>query len=180
MNAADALKQAIAIGVRIAIDEEENLMLEAAVRPPSEVIALLSRHKPEIVNLLKSVTASYADVFARLESRCPDHVDEERWRQCIDDGRHFLVSWGDQAEALGWTAKDLFGLHQPPGEPHPSYQRLSRDDKTGLLWLLRGRLVVALTETTAAIRTTGNSAIIYRKCHKPALGPLGDSLEDFA
>jgi hypothetical protein len=178
MNAADVIQEATAIGVRIAIDGED-LMLEAAGRPPMAVIEPLSRHKPEIVNLLKSLTASFSDAFARLECRCPDHVDEERWRQCIDDARHFLTSWGRQAEALGWTAKDLFGLHQPPKEPHPSYQRLSRYDKTGLLWLLRGRLVVALTQTTAAIRTTGKSPMIYRKHHKPALGPLGDSLEDF-
>jgi hypothetical protein len=177
MNAADALKEATAIGVRIAIDGED-LMLEAAGRPPVAVIEMLSRHKPEIVNLLKSLTAGFSDAFARLECRCPDHVDEERWRQCIDDARHFLANWGRQAEALGWTAKDLFGLHKPPKEPHPSYQRLSRYDKTGLLWLLRGRLVVALTQTTAAIRITGNSPVIYRKHHKPALGPLGDSLED--
>jgi hypothetical protein len=177
MNAADVLKEATAIGVRIAIDGQD-LMLEAAVRPPMAIIELLSRHKSGIVNLLKSVTASFSDAFTRLESRCPDHVDEERWWQCIGDARHFLVSWGRQAEALGWTAKDLFGLHQSPGEPHPTYQRLSRYDKTGLLWLLRGRLVVALTETTAAIRTTGNSSMVYRKHDKPALGPLGDSLED--
>ena len=65
-------------------------------------------------------------------------------------------------------------------EPHPSYHRLSRYDETGLLWLLRGRRVVALTETTAAIQSCGSHPIIYRKHNKPALGPLGDSLEDFA
>jgi hypothetical protein len=52
----------------------------------------------------------------------------------------------EQAEALGWTAKHLFGLHKPPNRPHPSYSRLSRYDETGLIWLLGGREVVALTE----------------------------------
>jgi hypothetical protein len=51
-----------------------------------------------------------------------------------------------------WTARDLFGLQTPPAKPHPSYSRLSRYDETGLIWLLQGRLVVALTETTAAIQ----------------------------
>jgi hypothetical protein len=42
---------------------------------------------------------------------------------------------------------------------------------------LRGRPVIALTETTAAIKgATG--VLSYRKLNKPALGPLGDSLDD--
>jgi hypothetical protein len=60
-------------------------------------------------------------------------------------------SWGDKAAPLGWAAKDLFGLHKPPAKPHLSYNRLSRYDRTGLFWLLRGRRVIALTETTAVI-----------------------------
>jgi len=36
--------------------------------------------------------------------------------------------------------------------PAPSYRRLSRYDQTGLIWLLRGRLVVAMTDSTAAIK----------------------------
>ena len=58
----------------------------------------------------------------------------------------------EQAEALGWTAKHLFGLHKPPNRPHPSYSRLSRYDETGLIWLLGGREVVALTEATERSR----------------------------
>jgi hypothetical protein len=59
---------------------------------------------------------------------------------------------GQYPHALGWTARDLFGLHRPPEKPHPSYSRLSRYDETGLIWLLQGREVVALTEATAAIQ----------------------------
>jgi hypothetical protein len=110
--------------------------------------------------------------LSALEARCPDLVPVGRWQVAAEDGRRFLARWGDQAEALGWTARDLFGLHQPPTPPHPSYSRLSRYDETGLIWLLQGRPVVALTETTAAIQT-------YRRRNKPALGPVGDSLDDF-
>ena len=86
--------------------------------------------------------------------------------------------WGEQAEALGWTARDLFGLHRPPEKPHPSYRRLSRYDETGLIWLLRGRPVVALTEATAAIQSATGNVTVYRRHDKPALGPVGDSLDD--
>ena len=84
----------------------------------------------------------------------------------------------EQAEALGWTAKHLFGLHKPPNRPHPSYSRLSRYDETGLIWLLGGREVVALTEATAAIQSSTGAITTYRRHNKPALGPVGDSLDD--
>jgi hypothetical protein len=73
----------------------------------------------------------------------------------------------------------LFGLHTPPANPHPSYRRLSRYDETGLIWLLKGREVIALTAATAAIRWPSGSVTVYRKRNKPALGPPGDSLDDF-
>jgi hypothetical protein len=46
--------------------------------------------------------------------------------------------------------------------------------------LLGGRRVVALTEGTAAIQNQATGSVtMYRRFDKPALGPLGDSLEDF-
>jgi hypothetical protein len=116
-----------------------------------------------------------------LESRCPYLVLVDRWQLAVEDGRRFLARWGAQAEAFGWTARDLFGLHKPPEKPHSSYSRLSRYDETGLIWLLQGREIVALTEATAAIQnpTGAISAITtYRRHNKPALGPEGDSLDD--
>ena len=57
--------------------------------------------------------------------------------------------------------------------------QLSQYDLTGLIWLLRGRPVAALTEATAAIQQRTGSITVYRRHNKPALGPLGDSLDDF-
>jgi hypothetical protein len=115
--------------------------------------------------------------FDALERECPALILEDRWRQAVEDGWQFLTAWGEQANAFGWTARELFGLHTPPERPAANYRRLSRYDETGLIWLLRGRPVVALTATTAAIQ--GATGILtYRKLNKPALGPLGDSLDD--
>jgi hypothetical protein len=47
------------------------------------------------------------------------------------------------------------------------------------VWLLQERAVVALTETTAAIENPTGSITVYRRHNKPALGPIGDSLDDF-
>jgi len=104
----------------------------------------------------------FCRTFSELERRCPDHVDLADWRLAVEDGRRFLANWGTQAEALGWTARDLFGLAPVPDKPAGNYRRLSRYDLTGLVWLLRGRPVVALTATTAAIQAPGG-VITYRR-----------------
>jgi hypothetical protein len=59
--------------------------------------------------------------FQELERRCPAHVDPADWVQALEDARKFLASWGQQAEALGWTARDLFGLHAVPERPSATY-----------------------------------------------------------
>jgi hypothetical protein len=121
----------------------------------------------------------YRRTFAALQVRCPSLIPADRWRECIADGARFLAKWGEQAESLGWTSADLFGLHAPPDKPHPSYSRLSRYDECGLCWLLEGKKVIAITESTATSKNaiTGN-VTTYRRFNKPGLGPLGDSLED--
>ena len=109
----------------------------------------------EIVELPQA--QRYRKVFGLLQLKPPALVPVERWQRCVEDGKRFFAKWGEQAEALGWTPADLFGLHTPPERPHPSYRRLSRYDCTGLIWLLEGRPVVALTAATAAIENpTGN------------------------
>jgi hypothetical protein len=119
----------------------------------------------------------YGRVLAALHERCPDLVEQNRWQEAAADAVSFLAQWGEQAAALGWTARDLFGLADVPDRPAPNYQRLSRYDLTGLVWLLQGRRVVALTKETAAIETA-TGTVAYRRHNKPALGPLGDSLDD--
>jgi hypothetical protein len=122
--------------------------------------------------------ARYRQAMTALEGGCPYLVPVDRWQQCVADAQRFLARWGDQAEALGWTARDLFGLHRIPDKPHPSYRRLSRYDCTGLVWLLQGRSVVVLTADSAAIMNATGAITTYRKHNKPALGPVGDALDD--
>ena len=52
-------------------------------------------------------------ILGVLREGCPEHVEHARWRQAVEDGRRFLSTWGAQAGALGWTVRDLFGLHTP-------------------------------------------------------------------
>jgi hypothetical protein len=103
-------------------------------------------------------------------SHCPDHVQADRWEAAVEDGRRFLTQWGEQAETLGWTARDLFGLASVPDQPRPNYRRLSGYDETGLIWLLRGRPVLALTARTAEIEGQTGTVTIYRR-HKTGAWP---------
>jgi hypothetical protein len=121
----------------------------------------------------------YVTALTALRERCPNYIEPDRWSLAVTDGARFLLQWAQQAQALGWTARELFGLHPPPENPHPSYRRLSRYDATGLIWLLQGREVVALTATTATIRRPSGTVTVYRKNNKPVSGSLGDSLDDF-
>jgi hypothetical protein len=120
----------------------------------------------------------YARSFATLQERCPDHIEVADWQQAVADADPFLAAWGARAELLGWTARDLFGLHRPPARPHPSYSRLSRYDETGLCWLRDGRPVTLLSSTSAVIQNPTGNVTTYRKDRRPALGPVGDSLDD--
>ena len=97
-----------------------------------------------------------------------DTAVEVKCRATGFDATAFTSKWGEQAQAIGWTARELFGLHTPPQRPHPTYCQL---DHNGLIWLLRGRPVVALTETTATIRAARGATLTFRRtrgAHGPA------------
>ena len=119
----------------------------------------------------------YVSVLAALRSKCPELVEPERWEQAVRDAEVFVPKWSEQAQTLGWTVQELFGLHPMPERPAPNFRRLSCYDSTGLSRLLQGRPVIGLTKTEAAIQSAG-AVVMYRKYRKPGLGPLGDSLDD--
>jgi hypothetical protein len=77
----------------------------------------------------------YRRTFAELQTRCPALVPVERWQQAVADAKRFLAKWGEQAESLGWSSADLFGLHTEPAKPHPSYNRLRRWGRLATAWM---------------------------------------------
>jgi hypothetical protein len=123
---------------------------------------------------------TYSQALAALRAECSAYVDAADWQQAIEDGHRFVTKWGKQAEALGWAPADLFGLHTPPEKPAPKYRRLSRYDQTGLIWLLHGRPVIALTQTAATILAPSGANLTYGRHNKPAPARLGDSVDDIS
>jgi len=60
----------------------------------------------------------------------------------------------------------------------PDGHTMARDRAHALSARRSGRPAVALTETTAAIQNPTGAITTYRRHNKPALGPVGDSLDD--
>jgi hypothetical protein len=116
-------------------------------------------------------SASFAAALTSLERRCPNYVEPNRWHQAVEDGRRFVTQWGEKGAGLSWTERDLFGLHASPAKPHPSYQRLSRRDQTGLIWLLQGWPVVALTAASATIKSPSGAPLVFRKAGQTTAKP---------
>jgi hypothetical protein len=109
---------------------------------------------------------SWIDGVARLDAeRVPGDVPPRRWRQFIYDAARFLDSgFAAQAAALNWDAVDLFGCDQK--RPY------ARIDSAGLIWLLNGDRLVALTGLSARIETRSGATLTYYR--KP--GELGRAL----
>lgn len=100
----------------------------------------------------------WAEALARLNpAQPPADVPPSRWLRFIDDCGEFLdAGWGDRAAVLGWHPLDLFGCDR--GRP------FARIDRAGLLWLLNGGKLVALSQETAVVETsTGARQTYYRR-----------------
>ena len=117
-----------------------------------------------------SFPARYGRVAAVLEARCPDLVPADRWQLAVDDGRRLLASWGEQAEALGWTARTCSAFtsrRRCRTRATAACPAMTRPASSGCY---RAGTVVALTEATAAIQSSTGAITIYRRHNKPALG----------
>ena len=108
----------------------------------------------------EGVPGDWAGGVAGLDPDCPPaDVPPGRWRGFVDDARRFLASdFAAAAAALGWSALDLFGCDRD--------RPFARIDRAGLLWLLSGSRLVALTTDAARIETRTGARQTWRR--KPA------------
>ena len=181
MNAAQGLlDQLCRIGASITRDGER-LVVRAGQAPiPTDMMSAIRERKAELLGLLCGDAAvqfeeraaiieegsgarrEWAEAFAQLDcARPPADVPSRRWRQFIDDcGRFLDDGWPARAIALGWKPLDLFGADR--------VKPFARVDQAGLLWLIAGGTLVALTATTATIETQTGARQTYRRCAGPA------------
>jgi hypothetical protein len=95
-------------------------------------------------------------ILNELKGATPvDGFGDARWPSLVEDAQVFLARWGEAAHLLGWTELDLFGVH--PAAP------AVRFDVMGLLPLLRGDSVVALTRDEARMRRPSGALLTFRR-----------------
>jgi hypothetical protein len=106
------------------------------------------------------VPLAWIKVFAGLHNmEMPGAFTADRWRHIVDDAEIFLRQWGSTAFQLGWSILDVFGVH--PVVP------ASRFDAMGLVPLLHGNEVIALTGSTATIRAPSKAILTFRRNPNP-------------
>ena len=139
-----------ACGRRLAYDAPANVSpaLLAELRECKvKLLELLQHERRELLDLApdpKAKTRCLSALFDTLSpSRVPHHWPAATWPQFIADGQAFCRDWAESAFLSGWAAWELFGCHcrAPWG----------RIQGMGLVLLLRGREVAALTATEAVI-----------------------------
>jgi hypothetical protein len=79
----------------------------------------------------------------------------DRWEMLLHDAERFLDRWSSTAHAMDWTTLDLFGVH--PTRP------AVRLDVMGLLLLLQGGEVIALTAEVASIRRFSGAVLRFSR-----------------
>ena len=181
--AIDALAAVRAAGGEVKLVGSHRLKLLAPTALPVDLIELVRAAKPDLLNLLQNeadetergywgeleeeraaiiefdgrASRTWAEALARLDlAKPPVGVPLARWQQFIDDcGRFLDLGWANRAEAFGWGPLNLFGCDRE--------RPLARYDRMGLLWIIQGGKLVALTAHTATIDTLTGSLQTHRR-----------------
>jgi hypothetical protein len=165
----------------------DRLRLSAPEPLPENLLQELRIHKAEVIDHLQQgresglaqaaaaalenrsappieVVADWVAGVSRLSAMLPARTyPAHAWQQLIVDAERFLDGWAAQAHRLGWPDWELFGAHRraPWG----------RIQGMGLVLLLRGDEIAALTETEAVIRTRTGAHQTYRRRPADPLHP---------
>ena len=115
-----------------------------------------SHQRPDGGAARPGIPGLWCEGVLRLSIMPPPRTYPARaWQQLILDAERFLDGWAAQVAALGWPTWELFGCHRraPWG----------RIQGMGLILLLCGDELAALTETEAVIRTPTGAYQTYRR-----------------
>ena len=168
MIAADLIRIVEQAGGHLAPDGD-GLLVEAPEPLPEAIMLELRAHKAEVIDFLNRPVervvllhcppgvpeAWVQDTCNLLAMACPASCPADRWKALREDAYHFLRDYAARAHALGWVACDLFAVH--PVKPWVRF------DVMGLVPLLQGRRITALSESRAEIRDHGGGKLTYRR-----------------
>lgn len=150
---------------RIPRERAETKGLRTDVTAVTAVTAEIDRgaieERAAILQYDANMPSDWCDGVARLLAMPkPRRLADQVWRQLLDNTIIFIDRWARAAHGLGWDAIDIWGCHR--------HRPIERVDGAGVLWLLRGNAIVAMSETAASIRTqTGVVQNYYRKRRRP-------------
>jgi hypothetical protein len=124
-----------------------------------------TEERAALVQYGAGVPREWAEGFARLDRASPPRgFSPGRWQQVIDDGGLFLDRWASKAAALGWDDASVFGVDsKAPGW---------RLDHAGLVVLIDGADVTAITDRTAILRLRTGSVQVYHRQDATGAVPL--------
>jgi TubC N-terminal docking domain len=158
--AAKVLERARAADVRLEA-RGRRLAYDAPANVSPDLLAQLRQCKVELLELLQHERRQLLDLASdpKTKARClssligtlspsraPHRWPAATWPQFIVDAQTFCRDWAERAFLSGWAAWELFGCHRCA--PWKRIQGM------GLVLLLRGREIVALTATEAVIWTS--------------------------
>lgn len=185
--ALDILAEAERHGVRLALTETGTIKASAKAPPPPELLSRLRDHRAAIIDVLSThsdspvrmesdsgvdqeeraaivefdagIPREWAEGFARLcEMPRPHGFSPQRWRQLLDDAGKFMDCWASRVAALGWTTEEVFGVH--PVAPD------ARQDAKGLVALIGGHQVVAVSASTITTFTQSKCRLVLRRSQR--------------
>jgi len=135
-----------------------------AIETVGAVISEADAERAAIIEYDGAVPREWAEGFARLDpDRPPADVPPRRWLQFVNDVGRFLDSGlAQQAAALGWGPFDLFGSDRD--------RPFVRIDQLGLLWLLNGNRLFALSTDAAVVENRAGERLTYRRKTVEAAG----------
>ena len=190
MDGLALLRAADAAGLTVNVDGDR-LVIRGPRSADATARALIA-NKPEIVTLLSDEHLSdrsnsndlppsgppkldtrrdgvpddwHRGVCTLIKLPCPASVRPPRWDRLQLDAATFYERWATQAAALGWSTYDVFGANRT--------KPIERVDMAGLVLLINGRELAALTDTEAAISTRTSARLTYRRKRiEPAPGQV--------
>jgi hypothetical protein len=176
MTPAEIVTALVRHGTRIAVEGERVRLVFNGNAPPDDLVQAAREAKAALREMVRptmgfgadtddsraavigyggSAPSEWAEALARLDpAQPPADVPDGRWRRFIDDCGVFLDSgWAGRAAALGWEPPEGCDRAKP-------FARVSRQ---GLLWLLNGRPLLALTGDIAATANANGGRLTYYK-----------------
>jgi len=165
-----ALMELRQAGVRVRLNEAGMLKLDAAMRPPDAVLALVHAHRDGLAALLRAaslpgVPVAWSEgVEALATMACPARIEPRRWGELAHTSARLLRDNGSALHAARWTAVELFGLHpRAPSAYPPGW---------GLAWLLdaTGTVLDANEDVVGMCRQPGGARMGFRK--RPQAGAV--------